>query len=200
MIFPDIHDPNPLGEQLDMAYRDVSRFDDNVELSGPHQDKIDRLLNEYRARHAFAPVVRGDDGKMRSPVGSPDARWASHRGSPELPQYDPWDPQHTQVPMIVLAWDLDFEWAVRGESIEDAIRNQDALPPDQPCDWHFDAAKPGTAPPAVMCRAQGQIILLLHVCGSCRDILDRTYGGGLLFFELEEFAGLRRVQIPQQRE
>ena len=179
---PDIHEPNPLGEQMYAAFCDVEHFADSVELSDAHQRKIDRLLDEYRARHAFAPVVRGDDGKMRSPVGSPYARWVSHRGSDDLPQYDPFDPHHTQVPIIVPAWDLDYEWAVRGESIEDAIGDLAFPAVQRPCDWHRGVAIAGAHPAGVMVRTQGQLILLLHICGSCRDKLDKTYGNGLLFF------------------
>lgn len=195
--FPDIHEPNPLGEQLDMAYRDVSRFEDSVELSDPHQRKIDHLLAEHRARMAVVPiehegVLGGPDGTYT--MGNPDARWISYRGSADLPRYDPDNLHHTQIPFIVPGWNLNHEWAVRANSIEDILGGF-AFDPDRPayCNWHFGDAKAGAQPPAVMVRAQGQIILLLHVCGSCRDILDKTYGGGLLFFECD---ANRRVVIP----
>ena len=194
---PDIREPNPLGEQMYAAFCDVERFEYSAELSDAHQRKVDRLLDEYRERHAFAPVVRGDDGKMRSPVGSPTARWISHRGSDDLPKYNPDNPHHTQVPMIVPAWNLDHEWAVRGESIEDVLGGFAFDAVKRPfCDWHRGL---GALPDAAWVRAQGQIILLLHICGPCRNKLDRTYGGGLLFLELAEVdknSGIRRVQIP----
>ncbi len=200
MEFPDIHDPNPLGEQLDMAYRDVERFTDSVELSDPHQRKIDSLLNEYRARHAEIPVVH--DGVLGGPdgtwtMGNNDARWRSHRSSGLLPLYNPWDPHQTQVPFIVPAWDLNQEWAVRApDRIEDIIGGFAFEPTKRYCDWHFGDVKPGAQPPAVMVRTQGQLILLLYVCGSCRERLDDTYGGGLRFFELIDFDGKRRIHIP----
>jgi hypothetical protein len=191
-----LDEPNPLGEQLEMTYRDVSRFDDCAELSDGHQRKVDYLLGQYRKRMAVVPiehegVLGGPDGSYA--IGNANACHLSHRGSDELPEYDPDNPSHTQVPFIVPAWNPDHEWAVRApDTIEDIIGGF-AFGPDQPCDWHFGPAKPGTQPPAVMIRTQGQIILLLHVCGSCRDILTRTYGNGLLFFELDSN---RRIAIP----
>lgn len=193
----DMHKSSPLAEQLEMAYRDVSRFDDNVELSTAHQKKIDWVLTQHRARTAHYPIMY--DGVLGGPdgthiVGNPNARWISLRGSPDLPTYDPNDPQQTQVPMIVAAWYPDVELAVRSpNSIEDFIGDFE-FPPNQPCDWHFGTAKTGKHSPGVLVRTNGQYIVLMHVCGSCRDILSRMYGSGLLFFELDEN---RRVQVPR---
>ena len=187
-----------LAEQIDMAYQDVSRFDDNAELSDGHQRKIDHFLNEYRARHAVIPiehqgVLGGPDGTYT--MGNPNARNISYRGSKHLAKYDPDNPHHTQVPFIILAWNLDDEWAVRAPSSIEDILGGFAFGPNQPCDWHSGPAKAGTHRPGVMVRTQGQLILLLHVCGSCRDRLAEAYRDGLLFFELDS---MRRITIPHR--
>lgn len=188
--------PTALAEQAEMAYRDVSRFDDSVELGARDQRKIDLLLTEYRARHAVFPiehegVLAGPDGSYT--MGNNDARWYSYRGSDDLPKYDPDNPWHTQVPFIVPAWNLNDEWAVRAPSTIEDIIGGFALSPRLWCDWHRGSAKKGRLAPAVMVRTQGQIILLLCVCGSCRDSLTRMYGSGLIFFELD---ANRRITVP----
>jgi hypothetical protein len=93
MKFPDIHDPNPLGEQLDMAYRDVSRFEDSVEQSDPRQRKIDWLLNGYRAPMAVIPIEH--EGVLAGPddtytMGNLDARWKSYNKPVHSNVDQPW--------------------------------------------------------------------------------------------------------------
>jgi hypothetical protein len=182
--FPDIHERNLLGEQLDMAYRDVSRFEDNVELSDPHQAKIDHLLDEYPGCHAVIPVERGPDGTVHT-MGNPDAN---------LPKYDPDNPHRTQVPFIVRTWNLNDEWAVRAPDTIEDILGGFALHPGQGCHSHFGPPKLGVAPSAVMARARADHSVAVRV-RIVHDVLDDSCGGRRLFFELDAD---RRVRIPSK--
>lgn len=192
--------PNPLADQLDMTYRDVARFEDSAELAARDQAKIDRMLDEHRARMSATPllvggVLGGPDGTYVA--GNPDACHLAYRGSSDLPKYDPDNPHHTQIPFIIPAWNLNHEWAVRAPSTIEDIIGGFAFEPRQPCNWHHGPPERGARPPGVMVRAQGQSILLLYVCGLCRGRLEKAYGNGLLFLELDDD---RRIKISARRE